>query len=131
MSCATLPLVLITSTALMTIWVATSGPVKRARQVQYLYSQHLLFRPHMPGSALMIGVCFLSLLGPSLAANTKPRTMLPSGQILQEQKGVVPSARSGAGMAVFQGKVLVFGGLSAGGTVAATALHSPDVCLRF
>ena len=129
MSCATLPLVLITSTALMTIWVATSGPVKRARQVQYLYSQHLLFRPHMPGSALMIGVCFLSLLGPSLAAKPR-RTMLP-GQILQEQKGVVPSARSGAGMVVFQGKVLVFGGLSAGGTVAATALHSPGACLCF
>ena len=118
--CATLPLVPITSTALVTIWVVTSGPVKGARQVQYLYSQHLL---------LMF--FFFSLLGPSLAANTKTREMLPSGQILQEQKGVVPSARSGAGMVVFQGKVLVFGGLSAGGTVAATALHSPGACLRF
>jgi len=77
-----------------------------------------------PRTVLMIGVCILSLFDPSLAVKT--RTMLPSGEILQVHKGFVPSARSGAGIVVFQGKVLVFGGLSAGGTLATAVLHSPQ-----
>lgn len=83
---------------------------------------------------VVLGLLIVSAVLPRTAA-LKTRPMLlqewgesGQGQILPTVSGNLPFARSGAGMASFEGKLLVFGGVTGGGTLRILSCTNCSAC---